>query len=115
MYCNFIRGVIHGLTKTFNSCKEIQSVCWYQNGLPSSHCWFWCVGGGYLVGKLDQFGNFSGPDLAFLFPDLSTALYGTFRRGRMVSAVPARVRSVVRSIRRRSRQDSCHAPLLLES
>ena len=96
MYCNFIRGVIHGFTKTFNSSKELQSVCWYQNGLPFGYCWLWCRGGGCLVGKLDQFGNFSGSDLAFLFPDNFTALFGTFRQGRMVSAVPACVRTVIR-------------------
>ena len=33
----------------------------------------------------------------------------------VVSSVTRGVRSVVRSIRRRSRQHSCHAPLLLES
>ena len=48
------------------------------------------------MGRLDQFGDFSGRDLAFLFPDLRTALYGTFRRGRMVSALAARVSSLVR-------------------
>ena len=96
MYCNFIRGVVHGFTKTLNSRKEVQALCWYQNGLPFSHCWLWCLGGGYLVGKLDQAGNFSGSDLAFVFPDLSTPLHGTFRRGRMVSAVAARVTDIVR-------------------
>ena len=96
MYCNFARGVIHGFTKTFNSEKKLESLCWYQNGLPFGQFWHFCRGGGYLVGRLDQFGDFSGRDLAFVFPDLRTALYGTFRRGRMVSAVTARVRNLVR-------------------
>ena len=91
MYCNFIRGVVHGFTKTLNSRKEVQAVCWYQNGLPFSHCWLWCRGGGFLVGKLDQAGNFSGSDLAFVFPDLSTALVGRFTEGVAESVVAGRL------------------------
>ena len=52
-------------------------------------------GGGQLTGHLDTSGHFSGPDLTFLYPDLLTALTGTFVRGRMVAAVTARVRTVV--------------------
>ena len=66
-------------------------MCWYQNGIPYGYSWQWCKGGGFLVGVLDQFGNFSGSQMAFLYPDLKTALYGVFSSGRMVSAGPAAV------------------------
>ena len=45
------------------------------------------------MGELDKFGNFSGSDLAFLYPDLKTALCGIFSSGRMVTAGPAVVQS----------------------
>ena len=76
MFCNFTRGVIHGLTKTFNSDKKMVHMSWYQNGTPHGTSWQWCKGGGYLVGCLDVNGNFSGRNLSFLYPDLSTALTG---------------------------------------
>ena len=40
-------------------------------------------------------------------------LVSSVSEARLVSSVRAGYRSVVRSIRRRSRQHSCHAPLLL--
>ena len=43
------------------------------------------------MGELDQFGHFSGSQMAFLYPDLKTGLYGVFSCGRMVSAGPAAV------------------------
>ena len=40
-------------------------------------------------------------------------LVSSVSEARLVSSVRAGYRSVVRSLRRRSRQQSCHAPLLL--
>ena len=76
MFCNFTRGVVHGLTKTFNLDKKLVHMSWYQNGTPFGTSWQYCQGGGYLVGTLDLNGNFSGGNLTFLYPDFSTALNG---------------------------------------
>ena len=41
-------------------------------------------GGGWLVGEVDSSGRYSGPDIAFLFPDLRTAVAGEWREGELV-------------------------------
>ena len=64
----------------------------YQHGLPSGLCWQLLPGGGLLHGQLDTGGQLSGPALTFLYPDMITALQGTFLRGRMVAAVSAKVK-----------------------
>ena len=33
-------------------------------------------GGGYLVGQVDQFGSFTGENIAFVYPDFQTAILG---------------------------------------
>ncbi len=40
----------------------------------------------YLFLKVDCTGHFIGDNIAFLFPDLKTALVGTFVKGAMVMA-----------------------------
>ena len=61
------------------------------------------MGSGWLVGSLDDEGNFAGPDVAFLYPDLSSALVrksssilimlqvGEWRSGELVAARRARL------------------------
>ena len=66
----------------------------YQHGLPSGLCWQLLPGGGLLHGQLDTSGQLSGAAITFLYPDLVTALTGTYVRGRMVAAVSAKVRIV---------------------
>jgi len=41
------------------------------------------------VGKPDWNGKNSGPDFAFLYPNLATALFGEWEYGFLVSAGPA--------------------------
>jgi hypothetical protein len=44
------------------------------------------IGGGYLVGKVDSEGEFSGASLGFVYPDLLTALLGSFQSQLMINA-----------------------------
>ena len=67
----------------------------YQHGLPSGLCWQLLPGGGLLHGQLDTSGQLSGAAITFLYPDLVTALTGTFVRGRMVAAVSTKVSIVL--------------------
>ena len=46
--------------------------------------WTKQAGGGWLVGEVDSCGRYSGPDIAFLFPDLRTAVAGEWREGELV-------------------------------
>ena len=49
------------------------------------------LGGGWLVGRVDNAGAFTGTDIAFLYPDLSTALVGEWRDGQLVAGCSARL------------------------
>jgi len=74
-----------------------QQVCWlsrYKNGIPYGQCWEWKEGGGYITGCVDEEGKFTGKEIAFLYPDLQTALLGEFNDGVMVAARPARLEAI---------------------
>ena len=58
----------------------------YRNGIPFGSCWKLIRGGGCIVGKVDEDGNLSGNDIAYLFPDYRTAFVGTFKNGVLVFA-----------------------------
>ena len=60
----------------------------YQMGLPYGQCWKWSEGGGWLTGVVDIEGEFTGDDIAFVYPDLKTALVGQFTKGLAISVYP---------------------------
>ena len=66
----------------------------YRAGLPSGFCWSAVLGKAWLVGWLDSEGEMTGSDLAFLYPDLSTAIMGHFNKGKLVSGFQSRVESL---------------------
>ena len=39
---------------------------------------------GFLYGSVDDSGQFTGPDILFLYPDLVTGILGTWREGSLV-------------------------------
>ena len=43
---------------------------------------------GFLYGKLDSVGRFSGDDIIFIYPDMLTGIRGEFRDGELVSGSP---------------------------
>ena len=57
-------------------------------GLPYGQCWKWSEGGGWLTGVVDIEGEFTGDDIAFVYPDLKTALVGQFTKGLAISVFP---------------------------
>merc|ERR1719150_1815621 len=52
------------------------------------------AGGGCVVGDVDSLGQHSGDSIAYIYPDLSTALIGTFHQGEFVRGVAAVVTGV---------------------
>jgi len=66
----------------------------YKRGVPFGFCWEAVLGGLWKVGWLDTDGEFSGGDVAVLYPDLKTAIRGRYRRGQLVSGSWSRVKSV---------------------
>ena len=49
---------------------------------------------GPFLGIVDKAGEFTGDCIAFVYPDLSTALVGKYAGGVMISAMPARLETV---------------------
>jgi hypothetical protein len=105
-------GVLHGntillgLRHVFPLAKEIDYVSDevvgetgfivnFQNGYPQGLIWHQLIGGGFLHGKLDSHGKFTGSDMSFIYPDMETAIYGTFedflmKEGRKSSVIAER-------------------------
>jgi len=94
LFCRFCQGYVQGPAKLFSKHNELKSVCWYNKGLPCGLVWHFLVGGGFLIGRADMMGCLTGDDIAFLYPDLKTALLGTFIKGQMKVAQTAFVKSV---------------------
>ena len=56
--------------------------------------YFLFQGGGWLTAVVDSSGVFSGSKVAFVYPDLETALVGSWEDGKMVAAFPATLTSI---------------------
>ena len=88
----FKSGVLHGpcrrvAMKKFREFRQqLDFVGAFRCGKPFGWCWEYREGGGYLTGEVDEDGKFTGGDIAFLYPDLSTALVGRFEDGIMMEA-----------------------------
>mgnify|MGYP001161651556 FL=1 len=97
--CFFRNGCIHGPVRRFTMKKfrefrqQLDFLGTYQKGKPWGMCWEYREGGGFLVGKVDPSnGEFSGDEgIAYLYPDLSTALLGAFVGGTMKAAKSTRL------------------------
>ena len=58
-----------------------------EDGTPVGVCWRGLIGGAWLYGEVDEVGEFTGDEIAYIYPDLKTALIGRFINGTMVSHV----------------------------
>ena len=61
---------------------------------PNSLMWQWRgeeLNHGFLYGKVDSSGLFTGDNIAFIYPDLKTGLYGKFRNGELVEATAVNI------------------------
>ena len=99
--CYFKDGVMHGPVRRIDMKKfrefrrQLSFVGKYRNGRPHGTCWQYTEGGGFLHGEVDpQTGTFTGPDIAFVYPDLYTCFVGRFEDGKMVSGQPGVVKAV---------------------
>ena len=79
----FRGGCLHGLARRtemrrFRTFR--QHVTWlgrYRGGVARGRCWAWREGGGWLTAAVDtDTGSFTGDNIAFLYPDLRTAILG---------------------------------------
>ena len=66
----------------------------FREGIASGHCWLAREGQGWLHGVVDARGRFTGNDIMFVYPDLTTCIVGSFDNERLVSGKASRVASV---------------------
>ena len=67
----------------------------FSRGKMTGHVWWSVLGGGWIHGPVDtQTGEVTGDKLMYIYPDMEHVLYGTFRRGAMVSAEPTTVTDI---------------------
>ena len=92
--CFFRHGSLHGPLRRFKLKKfrefrqQLDFVGTYRGGKPSGVCWQYREGGGWIVGTVDSLnGEFTGETgITYLYPDLYTALTGSFQNGIMTGA-----------------------------
>ena len=91
--CFFKRNRLHGPLRRFALKKfrefrqQLDFIGQYRRGRPHGLCWQYKEGGGFLVGVVDEKGGFTHPHaIAYIYPDLRTALLGHFEDGVMKSA-----------------------------
>ena len=63
----------------------------FDGNIPQPHglTWQWRGGEiyhGYLYGKVDSLGRFTGDNITFIYPDMETGLQGKFVNGELVEA-----------------------------
>ena len=66
----------------------------FKNGTPYGASWRGLEGGGFLYGKVGSKGLFEGNNNAYIYCDMSTVLKGKFVNGKMVNAVPTKIKEV---------------------
>jgi hypothetical protein len=87
--CFFKDGIIHGPVRKIGMKKfrefrrQLLFVGHFRNGKPFGPCWEYREGGGFVHGSPDSSGAFTGDRLAFIYPDMCTALFGKFNDGVM--------------------------------
>ncbi|XP_023343893.1 histone-lysine N-methyltransferase SETD7 [Eurytemora carolleeae] len=79
-------SVLHGFCKYYSPDKKLTHAGMTRNGKLFGTCWKFLPGGGLVVGRVDSEGEFSGPNIAYIYPDFSTGLLGVFKEGDMVTA-----------------------------
>ena len=94
MYCVFRNGYIDGPTKLYDKDCVLKRVCWFSRNIPTGNVWHFLKGGGFLVGQADSMGIMTGDNIAFLYPDLRTALCGMFIKSKMTVAQTCFVKGV---------------------
>ena len=94
---SFKDGKLHGLVQIFGKMtvdpkghlsstlfEGLNFLGWFEKGKPVGPCWKFLVGGTYIYGMVDENGEFTGPNIAFIYQDQELALVGEFKDGVMV-------------------------------
>ena len=103
VYGKLRHGRLHGPVRMFgqysndpkSSCagKQLNAgalsfVGHFSHGVPTGYCWKGLLGGAWIHGKVNpEDGEFTGEDIAYVYPDFKIALVGKFEKGIMVRCV----------------------------
>ena len=91
-------GRLHGPVRVFGqvtndpraSCpqkflnRDMAFIGHMNHGIPTGHCWRGLYGGSWVHGEVDEEGEFTGDEIAYIYNDLKTAFVGKFKEGLMV-------------------------------
>ena len=91
----FKESVLHGFCRYFDKQKQLTFIGMHRNGKPFGTCWKILKGGGYVVGKVNEDGQLTGTNIAYMFPDIETALVGVFEDGVMKEAKATKLSEVI--------------------
>ena len=84
-----IFGRVPGDRNRFCSCFLGHGISFcgsVEEGIPTGICWRGLVGGAWLYGNVNDVGEFTGNNIAYIYPDLKTVLLGWFINGTMVTS-----------------------------
>ena len=65
----FKLGVLHGFVRHFDSKGRLRFLGSHRHGHSVGVCWQIIQGGGCVVGRVDNQGHLTGPDISYLYPD----------------------------------------------
>ena len=59
--------------------RHLQEISYYNNGIRVGIAYEFKIGGGFIVGQVDKFGNLTGKDIAYVYPDFDAGIVGEFK------------------------------------
>ena len=91
----FHRGVLHGFVRKYDEKKMLTDFGYYENGKPQFIWWKVIEHGGAIIGHVNEEGELTGPEIAYLYPDFQTGFLGKFENGVLVNAQAVHLECVV--------------------
>lgn len=87
----FNDGYLEGPVRGLDDRGNLIFVGEYSKGLPKGNCWLAKEGQGWLYGKVDEKGRFSGQDIAYVYPDRCTSMIGQFHQEIMLKSLSSHI------------------------
>ena len=88
-------GVLNGFVRKYDSHKRLTDFGFYENGKPCFIWWKLIEFGGALIGHVNEEGQLTGPEIAYLYSDFQTGFLGHFEDGVIVQAQAVHLECVI--------------------